>query len=214
MHRFVWDLRGALPEGARRSFRVTGGPWVVPGDYTVKLTVAGKTISRPLTVKMDPRSRATPEALQLQFVLASRLGKELSEVSAALRRADELRKQVEERKKDAAANAVLLAALDDIAAKIALAAGPEMDPDFGSIGPALPDREHEPLRRVSTALSGLLAVSQSADSAPSPDVMTAAQRWEAVRTDSLAQWNAVLNEVRDRVNPSLEKTSLKPLTVQ
>src|SRR5262249_40898988 len=61
-HRFVWDLHYASPEGARRSYPMTAiyrntpsepmGPWVLPGEYTVKLTVDGKTLTQLLTVKM------------------------------------------------------------------------------------------------------------------------------------------------------------------
>ncbi|HXZ20535.1 MAG TPA: hypothetical protein VEG63_11335 [Candidatus Acidoferrales bacterium] len=214
MYRFVWDLRAAMPAGMRRSFRLSGGPWIVPGDYIVKLTAAGKTLTQPLTVKMDPRSHATFDALQRQFALASQLGKQWGEVSAALRQAEDLRKQAEERKKDAAANSAILAVLSELSAKIVQVTGAEGEADFGGIGPTLPDREHEPIRRVSSALSGILAVEQSADVAPTADVTTAANRWEAARADSLAEWNKLLDDVRTRINPDLEKAGLKPLIVK
>ena len=62
MHRFVWDLRPTpppRPAGAGGG----GGPFgrgaqpVLPGTYTVKLTVGGKSYTQPLQVKMDPRSK-------------------------------------------------------------------------------------------------------------------------------------------------------------
>ena len=214
MHRFAWDLRAAEPEGMRRWFRRPGGPWIVPGDYTVKLTAAGKTITQPLTVKMDPRVRVAPEALQRQFALASQIGKQLGEVSAALRQADALRKQAEERKREAAGNAEIIAALDEISAKIQLAAGPQLEPEYESMGPALAEREHEPLRRVSAALSGLLAVTESADVAPSSDLTAAAARWATAHVDSLAQWRSVEEQILTRVNPGLQKANLKPLVAK
>jgi photosystem II stability/assembly factor-like uncharacterized protein len=67
MHRFVWDLHGAPTAGGRRRggeypisaiYRDTPGPqgeWMPPGDYTVKLTVDGRTYTQVLTVKPDPR---------------------------------------------------------------------------------------------------------------------------------------------------------------
>src|SRR5262249_1580338 len=33
------------------------GPLVTPGTYTVRLTVDGQTLSRPLVIKLDPRER-------------------------------------------------------------------------------------------------------------------------------------------------------------
>jgi photosystem II stability/assembly factor-like uncharacterized protein len=64
LHRFVWDLRRAPAEGGRgrggRGGGAGGGgrggaPMSGPGSYTVKLTVNGKSMTRPLTVKPDPR---------------------------------------------------------------------------------------------------------------------------------------------------------------
>ncbi|HEX6717729.1 MAG TPA: hypothetical protein VF088_11500, partial [Pyrinomonadaceae bacterium] len=62
MHRWIWDLRPTPPP------RPTGGgggglggrnaaPVVLPGVYTVKLSVGGKSYMQPLVVKMDPRNR-------------------------------------------------------------------------------------------------------------------------------------------------------------
>jgi photosystem II stability/assembly factor-like uncharacterized protein len=59
MHRWIWDFRPTPPQ------RTAGGGGlfgrgvqpVLPGTYTVKLTVAGKSQLAPLVVKPDPRSR-------------------------------------------------------------------------------------------------------------------------------------------------------------
>jgi hypothetical protein len=61
MHRWVWDLRPTpppRPAGAGGGgFGGRGGaPVVLPGIYTVRLTVGGKSHTRPLMVKMDPRT--------------------------------------------------------------------------------------------------------------------------------------------------------------
>jgi photosystem II stability/assembly factor-like uncharacterized protein len=64
MHRFVWDLRRAAVEGGGRGRGGRGGgggrggaPLAGTGSYTVKLTVNGKSYTRPLTVRADPRER-------------------------------------------------------------------------------------------------------------------------------------------------------------
>jgi hypothetical protein len=41
-------------------------PWVMPGNYTLKLTVDGKTFSQELAVKMDPRVKTPVKDLQAQ----------------------------------------------------------------------------------------------------------------------------------------------------
>ena len=60
MHRWVWDLRPT--PSADRPARGGGGfgraeARVLPGAYTVKLSVGGRSYIQPLKVKMDPRSR-------------------------------------------------------------------------------------------------------------------------------------------------------------
>jgi photosystem II stability/assembly factor-like uncharacterized protein len=66
LHRFVWDLRRAVAENAGRGRGGRGGgggggrggaPLAGTGSYTVKLTVNGKSYTRPLTVRADPRER-------------------------------------------------------------------------------------------------------------------------------------------------------------
>jgi hypothetical protein len=80
MHRFAWDLTYPPPAGARSSYpisaiymntpRVPTGPWVMPGQFTVRMTVDGHTYTQPLTVKMDPRVSTPAAALQQQFELS------------------------------------------------------------------------------------------------------------------------------------------------
>jgi photosystem II stability/assembly factor-like uncharacterized protein len=58
MHRFVWDFR-PQPTGGGRGGRGGGGrgaPALLPaGDYSVRLTVNGRSYTQPLSVKDDPR---------------------------------------------------------------------------------------------------------------------------------------------------------------
>lgn len=85
MHRFVWDLHYPMApvSGGRSSYPIAAvyrntpreprGPAAMPGRYTVKLTVNGKTYSQPLVVKMDPRVKAGQAELQKQFDLSMKL---------------------------------------------------------------------------------------------------------------------------------------------
>src|SRR3954467_11264849 len=63
MHRWVWDLRYTTPTATRYEYPISAvphntprtpqGPLALPGTYTVRLTAGGKTMTAPLTVKMD-----------------------------------------------------------------------------------------------------------------------------------------------------------------
>ena len=45
----------------------------MPGSYSVTLTSGGKTLTQPLTVKMDPRVKTSTADLALQFDLSKKL---------------------------------------------------------------------------------------------------------------------------------------------
>jgi photosystem II stability/assembly factor-like uncharacterized protein len=83
-HRFVWDLRYALPPGAAPDFRI-GAVWAPPGRYTVVLTADGETLSEPLTIVPDPRVTASPASYQAEFDLARRIEADRGRVAAALK---------------------------------------------------------------------------------------------------------------------------------
>ena len=59
MHRWVWDLRGNPPANSPTGGGGGGfgrrGSLAAPGEYTLKLTVGGQSLTQMLTVKPDPR---------------------------------------------------------------------------------------------------------------------------------------------------------------
>jgi hypothetical protein len=63
MHRWIWDLRPTPPPrpaggGGGGGFGGRGAvPMVLPGIYTVKLSVGGKNYTQLLVVQMDPRTK-------------------------------------------------------------------------------------------------------------------------------------------------------------
>ena len=79
MHRFVWDLHYPPPDSLEHEYPISAiyhdtprtplGPPVLPGKYSVKLTVNGISYTQPLTIKMDPRVKVTVADLALQFRL-------------------------------------------------------------------------------------------------------------------------------------------------
>ncbi|HYR13019.1 MAG TPA: hypothetical protein VEQ67_02215, partial [Mycobacterium sp.] len=49
------------------------GPLVPPGVYTIRLTVAGKSYTQPVTVVNDPRSPATVADVRAQYALQTKI---------------------------------------------------------------------------------------------------------------------------------------------
>src|SRR5437588_3186984 len=72
MNRYVWNLRYDDPVQIPDAFypgEPPRGPIAMPGSYTVKLTVNGKSQTAPLTLILDPRVKSAP-ALAQKFALA------------------------------------------------------------------------------------------------------------------------------------------------
>ena len=104
MHRFMWDVhyqplpgggggRGGLPIAAVPFDTVPAPstPWVAPGEYTVKLTVNGKTYSQPVTVKQDPRVKTPALVMQQVYTLSTAAYREAANAFAAAAQAQRLR---------------------------------------------------------------------------------------------------------------------------
>src|SRR5262249_40220966 len=80
LHRSLWDMHYTPVPGVQPEYPIAAtyhntapratSPWVAPGDYTVTLTVNGKTMTEPLTVQMDTRVKAPSADLQQQFDLS------------------------------------------------------------------------------------------------------------------------------------------------
>jgi photosystem II stability/assembly factor-like uncharacterized protein len=206
MHRFVWDLHYDLPQelvNPTRGFRGRAGLWAPPGRYTVSVSHAGKTLTRSIVVARDPRVRSVTDVdLVRQYELARDVQAERVRVSAALRQAGSLRKQIaaaREGRKGKGASA-----LDALEKAIDLAAGPPtLSPseeffDPGGLSPTS-------LRRLSRSLSELQSAVESADAAPTPDALTGFAERRKLVDQGLARWQAVLATDVPKAGIVLEK---------
>jgi photosystem II stability/assembly factor-like uncharacterized protein len=104
LNRFVWDLRydeaDRVPgyflweynDGAK-------GPLAAPGKYQVRLTAAGKSLTAPLEVKIDPRVTISQGDLEKQFKLELDIREQLNRVYDAVNQIQDVREQLEGLKK-------------------------------------------------------------------------------------------------------------------
>ncbi|HVH85767.1 MAG TPA: hypothetical protein VM912_03530 [Terriglobales bacterium] len=167
MHRFVWDLRYAPPEGGGgyamavanvKTEPLPQGPLVVPDNYRVRLTVGRKSYEQPLEVRPDPRVKTTPQQLAQQFDLAKQLYDALQRAGGAVRQIEQRRAQLQQKP------------------------NPELESKLAALAGAARGEEEQPppptrvtLRQVSASLSHLLGVVESADAAPTKQASDAAQ---------------------------------------
>ena len=85
VHRAVWDLAWQGATKIKGGKIDTGdpfeGPRAVPGPYTVRLTVDGKTKNSPLRIVADPRGGVSQSDLDAQLTHALRVRNDISKLT-------------------------------------------------------------------------------------------------------------------------------------
>jgi hypothetical protein len=104
-HRFLWDMRyeplnvpAEYPISAivGETTPVPTAPWVMPGTYTVKLSVNGRSFTQSLVIKMDPRVKTSVEGLRNQYNLSSICYVDRSNTTVALKQLTSIQAQLKE----------------------------------------------------------------------------------------------------------------------
>jgi hypothetical protein len=202
MHRFLWDMHYTpLPSGRGRGGygmdavvhdtpRAVTSMWVLPGRYTVKLTVDGTSYTQPLIVKMDPRVRTAPVGIQEQFTLSRRLYDDILANGKALEQLRALRSRLRKTSAGRGAADETAAALEKKAADLeGTASGGR-----GGRGPTAGGPET--LSNVGGALTALLRTLQAADVAPTTQLAVAVTDRHAAHARLMVRWTALQEEVK------------------
>ena len=88
LNMFAWDLRYPDAVGFTNLIMWAGstrGPIAVPGTYSVRLTVNGKSQTQSFVLKKDPRVHATQADFEAQFALLMKVRDRLSAADNAVR---------------------------------------------------------------------------------------------------------------------------------
>ena len=100
LNMFAWNLR--YPDASAFENMIfwaggTSGPVVLPGTYTVRMTVNGQSYRQPLTIVKDPRTTATDADLREQFDLLMRIHNRTSEANDAVKTIRSVKAQLADR---------------------------------------------------------------------------------------------------------------------
>jgi peptidoglycan hydrolase-like protein with peptidoglycan-binding domain len=181
------------------------GPWALPGQYTVVLTANGKTYSQPLVIKMDPRVKTSPAALQQQFKLSQDLYTQLLALSPAAEQIVDVRKQLKDLQ--ARATGEVLATIKALDQKLqALAGGATRRPGAGTEPPTLGG--------LKTKFLTLFGVFQEADVAPSAQATAAVADLEKQLPPLMERWKAVQAQDLPALNQQLKGANLRELKLE
>lgn len=127
MNRFPWNLRYESPTeipGAFYSGNGPQGPIVLPGTYTLKLTVGRKSQTVPAEVKLDPRVKISAADLQKQLDLELKVRDDIEALHVAVNQIRGVRSQLELVKsrveEEGEKGKPIITAIDELQKKMAL----------------------------------------------------------------------------------------------
>jgi photosystem II stability/assembly factor-like uncharacterized protein len=207
MHRFVWDLRYAAPEALGRG----GGVWILPGRYTARLTVDGKTFSQSLTVLNDPRVKANQADLAKQQALAFQIEAERAKLGTAGDEVSGTLKQLVALQAKAAPDlAVRLKSFEtELSTLTELHAVP---PGYGQPGAA--PAKLGSLAYVSGAMDALQPAVENADGAPTPDARKGFALQKAKAAAAIAAWQKLKAARVPALDADLKSAGLPALGIK
>jgi photosystem II stability/assembly factor-like uncharacterized protein len=205
MHRFTWDMHydpmpggggggrggggggGAVPH---RTYSGVASPWVAPGVYTVRLTANGQTLTQPITIKLDPRVKVTPEVQQI-FTLTTAMENGAHTAAVAQKEAWALIEKVKARP-DSPVKDALLKKLEDIAPPAAVPAGGGGGRGGGR--GAAPDDTPAPeptLTNIGSQMVASVMTMQGSEMPPTASQLEACRKQQAAYTALMAKWSAL-----------------------
>jgi photosystem II stability/assembly factor-like uncharacterized protein len=213
MHRFVWDVHYPPPHALNMEFPISAivhntplhplGAWALPGNYTVKLTVDGKSYSRQLTLIMDPRIKTSAEDLAKQHEMEMGAVEGMDESLEELQQVQSVRAQL----KDVASKAKgkLAEQIDALDKQCAELQGATQSGFFG-LPPS--GKRPETLSTLNQHFAAILATADSADATPTTQATGVYHELDDASTALRKRWNALNETALLDLNQSLKQSGL------
>ncbi len=208
MHRFFWDMHGEpLPETEpeypmtavyRETAPQPTAPWVRPGDYSIVFTAGGKSLTQPLTLKMDPRVKATAAELTKQFELSERLQELRAELQPIGKTFEKLVAELE-KKRNRPGGASVNEPIENLRKKLEGFANPAAVRAGASL-------ELDVLKKVEKLFGDL----QEVDAGPTPQQEIALGNLQRDTSSVLERWKAIPAEVAT-LNTLLEAAGVEKI---
>jgi photosystem II stability/assembly factor-like uncharacterized protein len=207
-HRFTWDLHSqpldlppAYPIAAiyGQTAPEPTSPWVMPGNYTVKLTVDGKSYTRSLTIKMDPRVKTPVVELQKQYTLSDKCYNELKTIAAESFKLSSLHEQIS--KLLPRATGQLAIALNSVNA------------DALKIENGSPDNKTESFRGLKSSLFGAMKLMQESDMPVTTQASQAANDADTYFHNVQSKYTALTGNGLKTLNEQLAQAALEKISL-
>jgi photosystem II stability/assembly factor-like uncharacterized protein len=214
MNRFAWDIRYDDPvqiPGAFYAGDGPQGPLALPGDYQVRLTVAGKSQTAPLHLSIDPRTRGSEANLQKQFTLSAQVNDRISQLHQAVNEIREVRSQIKNlhtKFADDQRLASALAAADGLDQKMSPVERQliQVDMKGSEANLAFPSMLNERFDAFSHVLDG-------ADTAPTKPQLEVYQMLSTKLDEQLKLWTQIKTEDVAKLTEMIKQANLPALII-
>jgi hypothetical protein len=199
----VPDVEPEYPMAAiyRNTAPSATSPWAAPADYTVALAVDGKTLEQPITVRVDPRVKASPADLQEQFDLSWQLYQLRLKLAPIGEKFENLSEQLTKLKARAAERPDVTEKLETFAQTL------------NKFGPPHPRPGAPPLLFVLQSAVSLFNELEGADAAPTAAVKAAAADVQTKVTPTMEAWKQLLDVDLPALNQQLKAAGFSEITI-
>lgn len=205
LNRFVWNLLYAGPQNGPERSGIPE-PLVVPGNYTVRLMVNGKSQDQTLSVQEDPRAQVSLADLEAEFDLQMKVEDRIKEAHEAVVEMNQVRAQLSALRQRSAAAGVsgkLTEAVDALSAKTTEAeraiTGWKVEGDGYSLNypPALDDQ-----------LDWLFMFAGAGDGAPGQPFYNVYDQLSQQLNADLHNWQEIKNTDMRRLNELIRRNNI------
>ena len=232
MHRFVWDLTYPAPDVLTRDYPMSAifhdtplyplGATVLPGQYTVILTVNAKPYAQPLNIRMDPRVKTAPDDLRRQFELDRKIAEALHRDYEAVQQVRSLRFQLKaltakilttgstEKHRVSRGLDVIQKTAAALDAKAAAIEGEEGDYRASYLSTP----EGRSLARLNGGLNALVTALDTADAAPTTQQAAMFGELDKALEEQLSAWGQLKSKDIPALNEQLKKAGLALIDLQ
>jgi len=188
LHRFIFDLHWKPVPGIKPEYPISAvpgntapqatSPWIMPGYYSMILTVDGRHYGVPFRIEMDPRVKTSLEDLQKQFDASWTVYQDLLALQPVVQQADAARAQLKTMRAKATGDQA--AKLDELSKKLDEVAGGERRRRRGP--------HTESLTGTRDSLLQLLTMLQEVDAAPTTQAAAAVPKLHETTTTVIGNW--------------------------
>jgi hypothetical protein len=209
LNQFTWDLRYESPKKIPAAIYDEGnpvGPFVLPGNYQVRLTVGAKNFTAPQEVALDPRVKTSAEDLRKQFDLMLKMRDRQDEMNKTILAIRDLRGQLQSLEKRLGANEPakpIVTASTDLRKKIST-----IEEELIQVNSKASEDELNYPTKLNSKLGYLQNAVDSADAQPTEAELGVYAELDQQLETQLAKWREVLAKDVPAFNDTMQRNNV------